>query len=121
MANPIVPAPATPKVAVKTPKHSIKPITGGVTYTATSFDVAMMVDSAGTVGQMQVRFYDANGKLLPVGVIKPVAVPTSMAAQADLQAIAKTPAQAGETLSQLLLRASTTYVQHMYGATIVPG
>lgn len=102
------------------PRHNIKPLPGGQTYTATSFDVTMMVDTntSNVPGPIKVRFYDASGKIIPDGAIKPSVKLSPVAMRAALQAILAVPANPGELMPAWLLRAATPYVQTVYGATV---
>ena len=120
MSQPDKSAPLPAKTPKPPRKHTLKPLVGGKTYTAVSFDVVSTVDSAGTLSGIRIRFYDSAGNLIPDGAIQPLAVPSERMS-AVLQSIVSTGANAGETLPQLLLRASTAYVQATYGAQLVAG
>ena len=107
-------------------RHPIQPIQGGQTYTATQFEAVIPLDTAGGLaaatgvnpfGQIRVRFYDASGNLIP-GNVFPPKVADVASLQAAVAAVLAVPANAGETLQQLALRAIGPYVSTVYGVVL---
>ena|SRR5208337_1710121 len=95
----------------------IKPVTGGKTYTAASFEVEAMVSSKGAVHGVRVQFFDANKLPIPDGIVPKVAGVTQAQERAAVQALAATVANASETAAAWLLRAAAPYVALVYGIT----
>lgn len=95
----------------------IKPVTGGKTYTAASFEVEAMVSSKGAVHGLRVQFFDANKLPIPEGIVPRVAGITAGQEKTAAQAIAAVQANAGETGAAWLLRAAAPYVALVYGIT----
>ena len=113
--------PPTPVQTTKKPglkKHLTKPLTGGKTYVAASFGVALQVDTEGNPGHLKIRFYDSDGGLIPDGAILPTSQIPPVAMKAAVEGILTVPANQGETMAQWLLRAATPYVQSLYGAKV---
>jgi len=95
----------------------IKPVTGGKTYTAASFEVEAMVSSKGAVHGLRVQFFDASNMPIPEGIVPRLAGVTQSQERTAAQAIAKVQANAGETGAAWLLRAAAPYVALVYGIT----
>lgn len=99
-------------------RHSIKPLTGGETFTAASFKVLAHLDSEDPLKAVHVRFYDAAGKQIPDGAIRPLHTLTMKDKLAAIAALAAGVANAGETMQATLLRLGAVYVATVFGVTV---
>lgn len=99
-------------------KTTIAPISGGNSYVATSFAVSFHEHSDQDPREVRVHFYDASGKEIPAGAIRPINQPISDAlvtrvAQEDAKRAATIPggpapvlAKNGPVLQQLANKAA---------------
>jgi hypothetical protein len=94
----------------------IKPVTGGQTYAAASFECLATVDSRGLVRSVRVFFQDAKGNPIPDGAIPRAASITRAQEHAALKALSATVGTG--TPSQVLLAAAAQYVALVYGLTL---